>query len=789
MNSMLKNHLKLVLRKLKKEKVYSFVNIFGLTIGLTAFLIIALYVKDELSFDKGIAKYDNTYRIYYEHKEWGIRGRLASNYLEIVGDNIPQITRFSRITNYNNPQLLTVGESSIYSNKVLRVDPNFFEFFNFELKNAKPESVFNNSSTVVITTELAEKLFGDENPIGQAIEFDKKETLFVSALVEPAEKNSSIQFDMLRYDEGLFSDGFDKSGGMTVMTYVTLENNARVNEVENLLNEAKTLPVYRDFLEGQNFGIFPFENQRLYAPYPADYFETNSISYVLMFIAIGVSVLLLAIINYVNLVTAQAIRRYKEVGLRKVVGASRGQLVAYQFAESITVTVISFCLSFALTERLIPSINTILDKEIKLEYFSLDFLIWVLIIGVAIGILSGAYPAFYITRFKPLTLLQKNTTTGGKGWLRKTLVLFQFVTSGILLTVLVIISQQMNFLKSKELGFTSELLVNVPLYQDSVRSYQTIKNELSSVSGLESVSLGGFQPGSKMMTSISNSSDRKAEGSISSSTDLVFGDNNFLETTQIEVLWKSPHFRTNEFTENQVIINESLARKLELLDKPDGKRLYRWNDQVGLELVAIVKDFHLQPLKESVNPTSIQYLNDWGTRNLLLRLNSQNQNEVLAKVGESYENIFNRPFEFHYVDDEIREFYRKEEGQFRLFKVFATLAISISLLGLFALTIFTIEQRRKEVSIRKILGASLKRLLLMLNREYSILVFLAFIIASPVAFYAMQGWLTEFEYRITISPFLFVGIFSSFLVLCWLVTLSQSLKVTRENPADTLREE
>ncbi len=786
---MLKNHLTLVLRKLRKEKIYTFVNIFGLTIGLTSFLLITLYIQDELSFDKEVAKYDNTYRVYINHTDWGFRGRMASNYLDIVGDKIPQIIHSSRISNYSDAQLLRVGERSIYTDKVLRVDPNFFRFFDFELLDAKPMGVFSNTGSVVITTDLARLLFGDENPVGREIEFDKNEKVYVTALVEPAKKTSSIQFDMLKYDERFFEEGFKEHGGQTVMTYVALSNNTKAEEVEQLMNGAREIPDYRFFLKNQTFGLLPFEDQRLHAPYDSDYFEVNSMSYVLMFVAIGVAVLLLAIINYVNLVTAQAAKRYKEIGLRKVIGASRRQLIAYQFAESIAVTTISFALSFAIAERLLPTMNQMLGKGMKLEYLSLEFLVWVLVIGVLIGLFSGAYPAYYITRFRPLSLLQKNVSNGGRGWLRKFLVLFQFVTSGILLTVLVIISEQMDYLKSKDLGFDSDFLINVPLYKDSTDFYQTIKNELSTVSGLESVSLGGFQPGGRMSSSVNNNPDKNAEGRISTGVDLVFGDNNFLETTQLEVLWKSDAFRKDDFNEHQIIINEALAKKLGLSSNPEGQRLYQWQDPIGLELVAIVKDFHLQSLKEEINPTTIRYLDDWGTRNLLLRINRANPSEVLSKVGESYERIFDRPFEFYYVNDEVKDFYRKEEGQFKLFKIFASLAISISLLGLVALTIFTLEQRRKEVSIRKVLGASMQRLLVMLNREYSILVFIAFIIASPIAFYAIQAWLEQFKYRITVTPILFLGAFFGFLVLSWLVTLGQSLKVSNENPADVLREE
>ncbi len=786
---MFKNNLKLIVRKLRKEKLYSFVNIAGLTVGLTAFLLIALYVRDELSFDNFHENKENIYRVISSENGEKYKSTIASDFVEFFREDIPQIDGHTRVAG-GGVSLLNFGERDLNVENVLFIDSNFFEFFDFTLLNANRKTVFSETNQVVITQSLRENLFGDTNPIGQEIQMNKDQVYTVAAVAAAPPKNSTIQFEMLVYERGYFKNVWEERHVVrNITTYVSLVDGTSKESVGTGITKVIDKPVYRDMLEGYTYELLPYTDQRLYAPYLNDAFSKNDIRYVRLFSGIGLVVLLLALINYVNLVTAQSMRRVKEIGLRKVIGANKAQLIFYQLLESVFITLVSFVFAFAIAERLLPFYNQLLDKSIALQYGSSEFFVWVFMAGLALGILAGLYPAFYISKFKPLALLNKTTAAvGNKGYLRKFLVLFQFVSSGLLLVVLAIMFSQMNYLKTTDLGFNPDLVIQVPLYSGIQGGYQALKNEAKRIGGVKSVSVTGWTVGNATSSSFFDGPDNESEDTNGYRFHLVYADKNYPEILELKFLQKAEGFDSKQFNTGQIIVTESLVEKLGWQENPIGKKGYTYDGQ-PMEVVAVIEDFHTFSLKREIDPVFITPIVDRGANNLLLKMDAENGQKVLQEFGEVYERMAQRPFEFYYLDDKIKAFYKKEQGQFMLFQVFSFLAVFISLLGLIAITIYMVEQRRKEVSIRKVLGASLKSLILMLNKEYTLLVFLAFLIASPIAYYAMQGWLAEFKYRIAISPLLFIGAFLSFLALSWMVTLLQSLKVSKANPADTLREE
>ena len=781
---MFKNNLKLIVRKLRKEKLYSFVNIAGLTVGLTAFLLIALYVRDEFSFDNFHENKGNIYRVISSENGEKYKSTIASDFVEFFREDIPQIDGHTRVAG-RGVSLLKFGERNLNVENVFFVDSNFFEFFDFTLLNANRKTVFSETNQVVITQSLREKLFGDTNPIGQEIQMNKDQVYTVAAVAANPPKNSTIQFEMLVYERGYFKNVWEERHVVrNITTYVSLVDGTSKEVVSAGITKVIDKPVYRDMLEGYTYELLPYTDQRLYAPYLNDAFSKNDIRYVRLFSGIGLVVLLLALINYVNLVTAQSMRRVKEIGLRKVIGANKVQLIFYQLLESVFITLVSFVFAFAIAERLLPFYNQLLDKSIALQYSSSEFFVWVFMAGLALGILAGLYPAFYISKFKPLALLNKATAAvGNKGYLRKFLVLFQFVSSGLLLVVLAIMFSQMNYLKTTDLGFNPDLVIQVPLYSDIQGGYQTLKNEAERIGGVKSASATGWTVGNSTSSSFFDGPDSENEETKPYRFHLVYADK-----LELNFLQKAENFDSKEFNQGQMIVTQSLVDKMGWTEAPLGRRVYSSRGE-PMDVVAVIDDFHTFSLKQEIEPMFIIPIVDRGANNLLLKMDTENMQQVLQEFGEVYESLAERPFEFYYLDDRIKEFYKKEQGQFMLFQIFSGLAVFISLLGLIALTIYTLEQRRKEVSIRKVLGASIQNLLLLLNKEYTLLVVLAFLIASPIAYYAMQGWLAEFKYRIDITPFLFIGAFLSFLALSWLVTLLQSLQVSKANPADTLREE
>ncbi|WP_288368766.1 FtsX-like permease family protein [uncultured Roseivirga sp.] len=789
---MIKNNLILVFRRLRKEKVFSLVNVLGLTVGLTAFLMIGLYIKHEVSFDQFHRDKENIYRVTskYRDREW--RGVIASDYVQFFKDDVVGLNSFSRVSVRNEATLASGGGKELNFKGKLSTDSNFFEFFSFDLIDGVPSSVLSTSGSAVITETLSKKLFGEKSPIGEELLIEKgKEVYTITGLAKDPPSNSTIQFELVTYQEGIFKNNFEQTSGLrNVITYLKLQPDVSLDNVLDKIDAAKNKTPYTIMTKDEVYGLSPITDQRLYADYVVTFFEKNDIRYLQLFGGIAVVVLLLAIINYINLVTAQAAKKAKEIGLRKVIGAGKFQLMIYQFAESIVVVVFSFVLAFAITERLLPQFNSLLNKDVTLQYFGSTFFLWVIVSGGLIGLLSGLYPAIQIMKVKPLAII-KSSSSGSKQntSFRKVLVLFQFTVTAILICCLSIMIGQMDYLKQKDLGFAPEALISVTLDSDSTQSYFPLQQEFLKIPGVQKASLGGFKPGGYAYISAMDAPNVQGEDANGLGGDAIIGDASFIDVMEMEVYWEEHDKAIEEFKEGQVIINKSMAESIGALDNPEDKRIYGWNDKVGKKVIAIVEDFHMKSLKDVIEPISIYYLNDWRVHNILVKVDMNNLSATLAGLGDRYESFFGRPFEFSFLDDEIAEFYKKEEGQFKLFQLFSTIALIISLLGLVALTIYSLEQRRKEVSIRKVLGASVQRLILMLNKEYSVLVLIAFIIASPIAYYAMQDWLQEFKYRISLSPLTFIGAFLGFLALSWLVTIAQSLRVSRENPADVLRDE
>ena len=786
---MLKNHLILVVRKLRKEKLYSFVNILGLTVGLTAFLLIALYVRDELSFDQFHANKENIYRVVKGNETQGSGFAVATDYVEFFADDMPQIDTYTRLSATNERTVVSVGKNRLNTSGVFYVDANFFEFFSFALADSPNKGVFSATGQAVITETLSRKLFGSKSPIGQEIEIGKAEKFVVTGIAKDTPANSTIQFQLVLHKQDRFKNDFQNTRGIGLaITYISTHEGHNKAAIERHINDARERPPYKMITERFEYSLLPLVDQRLKASYSFDYFDKNDIRNVALFSGIGVVVLLLAVVNYINLVTAQSIKRIKEIGLRKVIGARKRELVLYQLLESSLITILSFLLAFAFTERLIPAFNSMLDKDIVVQYFSFEFFIWVVIAGLSLGAIAGLYPAFYISRVKPLALIRHGRSESGKGgWLKKGLMLFQFVVTAILLSVLMIMNGQMQYLKEKELGFDADFVIEIPLDRDSTHLYPALKNRFLTIAGVKHASLSGFRVGGPAIT-VFKDKPGHLEGAKTVAEIVIHGDQDITKALGMKLYWQSDRLAEGQFDDNQILVNYTLAAKMGWLEDPAGRRLYGWNKDV-FEVVGIVEDFHLTSLKEEIKPMTIVPLENWGTDNLLVKMNGKTGLNEIDKMKDTYQALFDRPFEYHFLNDQIEAFYKREQGQLRLFQIFSSLAVFISLLGLVALTAYMIEQRRKEVSIRKVLGASIKRLILMLNREYTVLVIIAFLVAAPVAYYSMQDWLSAFKYRISIHPILFVAAFVAFLVLSWLVTIFQSFQVLKENPADILRDE
>lgn len=791
---MFKNNLKLIVRKLRKEKLYSIINLLGLTIGLTAFLLIALYVRDELSYDKFHTNHEQLYRVYATDMTRDVKqGAIAPDLAGIILSDIPTVKSAVRMIGAGAQSLLTVDDKRIYSDKVLFSDTNFFEILDFKLVEGVAQSVLSQPYQVVITTALAEKLFGDEGPIGKTITLNKERELLVTGIAETPPTNSSLQFDVVVRSGVAEMDTPRPSSMRSALTYLKISEDQDKTEVAKMINELKMKSSYGLFVKDDVFGLLPITDQRLHADFTyANLTDQSDIRFVFLFSGIGLVILLLAVINYINMVTASSLKRAKEIGLRKVIGAQKSQLVWYQLVESVVVTTIALVMAFALTERLLPIMNGVLGKAMVLKYFSLEFLLFVPLMGLAIGVLTGLYPSFYISRHKPLVLLKNNMSgTAGKGGLRRVLVGFQFLVAGIMILVTLIMHSQMSFLKEQKMGFDEELLVYVPLFQDLKGKSQIFKNEVLGMSGVSSATVTNWMFGNHTWSGVfagyydSDTEERPPYVEVS----FVLGDEDVINTLGLKVLESEDGFDMSQLDSTKIIISRLVADGLGWKEESAiGKYVYQYAGR-KMRVVAVIDDFHSSSLKDEILPSVILNRESWSEEKLLIRFETEGHQATLKEIKAKYESLLNRPFEFSYVDDEIEKYYKEEADQVALFNTFSGLAIFISLLGLIAMATYSAEQRKKEVSIRKVLGASMKQLILLLNKENGVLVIIAFLIATPIAIYAMQDWLAEFKYRISIQPILFVLALVVFFILNILVTLFFSLKVSRANPADTLREE
>ncbi|WP_305982518.1 ABC transporter permease [Roseivirga thermotolerans] len=791
---MFRNYLSTTLRKLRKQRFFTIINILGLTIALTACCLIALFVRDELSFDRFHEDFENIYRLNsLRGEEQSISGYAYADFIEYVDERVPEVSSYARIVRGGALNLLESDNNEFYSKSLIYVESNFLEFFSFDLLQGNAHTALSNPYAMVVTESLANKLFGEQSALGKEVIINKEQTYVVSGVVKDPPKNSSIQFETLlpikpEQVENTFSEGY-LSGNIN---FVKLNPNASLAQVEQSINKVKEVPNYGVVLETTNFRLMPLADQRLRSGYDQDTLLFSDIRMVYLFGSIGLVILILAIINYVNLVTAQSLQRAKEIGLRKVIGANKAHLAWLQVFESIVITTISLVFAFAVTERLIPLFNSLTSKDVSVSYFSSEFLVLIPLSGVFLGALAALYPSIRTSKVSPLVLVGRPQ---GKLWndqrIKKALMLVQFSAAIILLLVTFTMRSQMRFLENSKVGFEKELLINVPLFKDQKDYHAILKSEVSKIKGIYSASvtdwmIGGYTSSTKYTEAPDQDSRERPP---KSSVTRVSADESILSTLQVEVVEALEEFNYNKLDSTQLVVTESIVNELGWEDGILGKSLFEYTGK-SHKVVAVIKDFHSHNFKKAIEPTTIQLMDEsYGNEDLLIRLESEQHQETLKEVAEVYERIADRPFEYSYISDVLNRYYKTESDQILLFNVFSTLAMCISLLGLLGMISFVAQQRRKEISIRKVLGATLSYLVLLLNKGFIKLALIAFIVSVPVAYYASEKWLESFMYRVEVSPGVYIATLVGFILISSLVTLSQSLKVSRENPADVLRDE
>lgn len=802
---MLSNYLKITFRNIMKNKLFSFINISGLAIGLAICLIISLWVQRELSYDRFHKNASRIYRVERElfrdnlYSRWPIG---SGQYKQLLLDDYPEIEHAVRF--WGRGFAIKDHKNFVHQQRLYAVDNSVFEIFDFGLEEGIEQTALAEPRTLVLTRKKAIKYFGIDDVIGKSLSLQwqgKPVDFKVTGILREVPENSHIHFDMLMSIASYPDEAFANLRGNYLYIYVLIKKGTSRQALEEKLKtfvSGRLEPVYGD-LTAQGLGIhevlkmhlFPITDIHLH---PSENWELEpggSVNSVYIFSTIAVFILILACINFINLSTARARKRAKEVSLRKTIGAGKNQLRAQFLQESAMSAFISLVIALVLCFLFIPIFNQIFSAKLSMDQlFQLKNLIFLLGVTLAAGILSGLYPAFYLTRFDPATVLKGSSFSGkSQSAFRKNMVVFQFVISTILIFGMFTVYQQMRYIQTRSLGFDRENVVVIPTSSRQItKGFDSLRQELMQNTQIVSVSAAADLPGDPRY---SNGAFRHRD--LEEPVNLIFFtvDYDYLDTLKLEILAGrgfSREFSTD--AGNAVIFNEAAVKRFGWTpEEAVGKQFERGEDNPPLKVLGVVKDFNFKSLHTAVEPIVIRLSSNAGGF-LSVRILPGNLEKTLGFIQQKWESIFSgEQFDYSFLDNRIQQLYTKEKNMQNIFVAFSGLSILVACLGLFGLAAFTAEIKTKEIGVRKVLGASSFRVVTLLSKEFVRWVILANLLAWPVAYWLMNEWLQNFAYRIKMGWLVFLV--SGFLTLCiaTIAFIFQALKAALANPVDSLRYE
>jgi putative ABC transport system permease protein len=790
---MVKSYLTIIGRTLQRNRMFSFLNVLGLALGISCFTVILLFVSFEFSYDKFHGGAENIYRIAKDFvNSDGARvpdantpAALTST-LRVELPEVEGITRFMSSGGRRN--LLEYGDRRFYELNLLRIDSSFFQVFDFRFVRGNKDRPFNGLHSMLLTETTARKYFGDENPVGKIIRTNiNNQTDFeVTGVLKDVPGNSHFTFNVLIPFESRRNLDADWSSHI-FYTYAKLKPNS-----DPIAFESKVRGIVRKHLPDNldEYYIQRLTDIHLTSRLKGELGENGDILYVHILLIIGVFLLVIAGINYVNLVTAQSAGRAKEIGVRKVTGAFRGLLIRQFLFESVVMVLIAFLLSCVLTSLLLPSTRQIFGTDLTPFIFE-SRSAWIILscCVLAIGILSGIYPALYLSSFQPLKVLRGKFFSSAPGIrLRQGLVIFQFMMSGALVIGFLVIWQQLEYIRNKNLGFDQQNVLTVANVI-GLADPEAIAEDFRKVASVESVARasGGIFG---LRNSINGVADKDGFNHIS--LNFIRADYDFVPTLKIRMAEGrnfSPLFPSDS---TAIIVNETAVSQLGLHEPVIGQSL-KWDDDSGathdVTIVGVAKDFHFTSFHEEIKPFGF-ILEAGNGSTFFLKINPGNIRGTLAEVGKVWaKHSPDKPFDYTFQDEHMAKLHMSEERFQKLFSAFTVLAIVISCLGLFGLVTALAESRTKEIGIRKVLGSSVAGIIGMLTREFITLVMIALVIAAPAAFFIIENWLQEFAYRVEIQWQVFVAAGAVTLLTAFMTICFQSLRAALANPVDSLRSE
>ncbi|MDP4264632.1 MAG: ABC transporter permease [Bacteroidota bacterium] len=797
---MFKNYFKTAFRNLWRHKAFSAINIFGLAIGMTACLLISLYIRFELSYDQYNKKADRIYRVITDVKTPTemIHAAITS---APMGPNIkadfPEVEAMTRISQAGF--LIQKGDEKVQENSMLYADSTIFSLFSFPLIKGDPAKALTAPFSMVLSETGAHKYFGSADPMGQSLLLDGKYNAIVTGIMHDIPVNSHFKADILISMSSLqtLNPYLNESwGNFGWYTYLLLPENVNIGQLQVKFTDFMNRHVGDQMKKNNMYYSLYLQRLKdiyLHSKREMEAGDTGNLSNIYIFSIIAVFILLIACINFVNLTTARSSERAKEVGVRKVAGAAREQLALQFLGESVILSVIAFLLAAGLSALLIPLFNELCGKIISQGIFQQgSYLGILLLIAVGVGLLAGIYPAVVLSGFRPVSVLKGKFASGKRGAvLRKTLVVSQFIIAIVLIAGTMIVYSQLHFMRSQPLGFKKDNMLVVNFNYDSLVQHRTemIKHELMAVQDVLSASVSIGIPGGNndaAFTLIENNTGEMQSANIA----LYSIDFDYLKQYQIPVV--AGREFSNQFPTDStqaMVVNEAAVKGFGYSSPKDiiGKKFSQWG-RSGV-IIGVIKNFHFRSLQEEIKPLTIRIAPD-NTTLLSLNISANNIPSTVAAIEKKWKQLVpNRPFDYFFTDESFNKQYLSDERFGRLFLYFAGLAIVISCLGLLGLASYTTTQRTKEIGVRKVLGASVGNLVGLLSRDFLKLVIISAVVAFPVAWWFMNKWLQDFAYRTHIGWWIFI-IAGLLALLVALATISfQSIKAAITNPVKSLRTE
>lgn len=813
---MLKNIFKISFRNLWKNKGYSAINIFGLAVGLATCLLITLYIMDELGYDAHFKKASQIFRINTDIRIGGANMHFTQT-SDMMGPllkkDYPQVEEYTRIYTNEGDKLVKKENEYINEKMIAYVDSTFFTVFSLPAIDGNTNTALNEPNTVVITESTAYKYFKTTHVLGKMIEIKNRELIIpykITAVIKDIPANTHFNFDFLlsmknaNYTWGqLTSHNFH--------TYLLLNRgNDQYNFQKGLDNyilkyvlpeakkfmHIKSMDEFKKAGNAIEYSLLPLTKIHLYSDYSYEISAPGSIQYIYIFASVALFILLIACINFMNLSTARSASRAKEIGIRKVLGTYRNTLIVQFLVESIITAFISLLIALGITWFALPLFNSIAAKTLSFtDLINSNLLPLILILPVLVGLLAGIYPALFLSNFKPIDVLKGNANSGfKKSNLRNVLVIFQFTTSIILIFATIIVYQQLYYIQHTKLGFNKEQVLVIDGTYALNKNAAVFKNEVLSFKGVQSGTLSSFLPvnnSSRTDNTYSKEAVMNSKNGIDMQTWTI--DYDYLKTMGMEII-RGRAFSKEFGTDSTALLITETTEKLMGYQDAIGKKLYvpsnnpGDNSMVSYDIIGIIKDFHFESLRQNIGPLCMKLGNSTGLASF--KITTENPQQLISQIGNKWKTMApGLPFSYRFLNDSFNEMYLSEQRAGTIAIVFSIIAVMIACFGLFGLVTYMAEQRTKEIGIRKVLGATVSNVVTLLSKDFLILVLIACVFALPVAWWAMNEWLQDFAYRMSISWWVFVvsGLLAFIIAL---ITVSfKAIKAARSNPIKSLRTE